>query len=295
MNEDKSLTTRKEDALTKSQHTGGLIDKHLGQLSEQKPRDSEEIHEIEFRSGKYTGHIKDGMPHGKGIAEYSEIISGGPRYDFKIRGEWINGSATGFCIENFYMVRETSEKLDVGYQLTQIGEFRSDELNGHGAYLETSLKTDSLGSEHPQDLMLKLGDFAKGRPRGINASTDWFNRSERRNENWLDADFVGVSVDEGAGQGRSGLDFHKGLVKRTEENNYLTKGESDRILNDLYIDREREVIRWHGPSGTPAEGAWITADLASHFIKVLKQNTNGYTEGVQSRIVSERVLEILCG
>jgi len=46
MDKERSLTSRKERALAKSQRAGNLIDKHLGQLTEQKPRDGEGIHEI---------------------------------------------------------------------------------------------------------------------------------------------------------------------------------------------------------------------------------------------------------
>jgi hypothetical protein len=96
MDKDKTLTARNEHALTKSQQTGGLIDKHLGQLLEQKPRDSGEIHEIEFRGGKYTGQIKDGMPHGKGCATYWNDET--EHLEVR-RGEWREGVEHGFMVE----------------------------------------------------------------------------------------------------------------------------------------------------------------------------------------------------
>ena len=63
MNEDKSLTTRKEHALTKSQHTGGLIDKHLSNLLDQH---SPNVQTIECEDGIYVGELLDGIPHGQG-------------------------------------------------------------------------------------------------------------------------------------------------------------------------------------------------------------------------------------
>lgn len=68
MNEDKSLTTRKEHALTKSQHTltksqhtGGLIDKHLSNLLDQH---FPNVQTIECEDGIYVGELLDGIPHG---------------------------------------------------------------------------------------------------------------------------------------------------------------------------------------------------------------------------------------
>jgi len=95
MDKERSLTSRKERALAKSQRAGNLIDKHLGQLTEQKPRDSEGIHEIEFGLGKYVGQIKDGVPHGLGAYSFNF-----KEREFKEKGNWDFGRKAGFFVES---------------------------------------------------------------------------------------------------------------------------------------------------------------------------------------------------
>ena len=84
MNEDKSLTTRKEHALTKSQHTGGLIDKHLSNLLDQH---FPNVQTIEWEDGIYVGELLDGIPHGQGTWTHPD----GDKYV----GEWKDGEKHG--------------------------------------------------------------------------------------------------------------------------------------------------------------------------------------------------------
>jgi hypothetical protein len=305
MDKDKSLTTRKEHALTKSQHTGGLIDKHLGQLSEQKPRDSEEIHEIEFRGGKYTGQIKDGMPHGKGVAKYSEVISGGARYDFRIRGEWVNGLATGFCVEDIDEYTDPEEPVEKKARFDnrsiKIGAFRSDELDGFGAWLDSAyLKNPDPEDEILVGPVLSFEHFEKSKAIGISAylaySWSWLDA-----EAWLEqeSDFVVGNLEDAIEEKRFSLHFCNGVLHaighRGSTDYDPDQSESDAILNDVLVDQDGQVIRWHGPTGTSAEGAWITADVRGHSIRVLKLKSLGLTEGVRSKITSNKVVEISCG
>jgi hypothetical protein len=300
MNKDKSLITRKEHALTKNQDTSSLIDKHLDQLSEQKPRDSEEIHEIEFRGGKYKGQIKDGMPHGKGIAEYSEIISGGPRYDFKIRGEWAKGLATGFCVEDFSTVGEKKvEHHDLVERQITIGWFQSDELHGFGARLRDVFDPNyAVGSPNPKPPAFCLAQFDKLSPIGAAAYSifDWKNE-----ENWLEqeSDFVVGNPDDAIEEKRSWLVFRNGVLLEIGHGNSwdrdFDESERDAILNDILVDHDGQRIRWNAPSSASAGGVWVTADVRGHSIDVLKLKSLGLTEGVRSKIISEKVVEISCG
>jgi hypothetical protein len=297
MSNDKSLSAGKERALSKSPHTGGLIDKHLGRLTEQTPRDGEEIYEIEFRGGKYTGQIKDGMPHGKGVAEYSEIISGGARYDFRIRGEWVNGLATGFCVEDIDEYTEKKARFD--NRSIKIGAFRSDELYGFGAWLNSQyLKTPDSEDEYLVGPILSFEHFEKSDPIGISAYLDYPSMDA---VNWLEqeSEFVIGNPDDAIEEKRSSLRFCNGVLVEIDHgdswNLDFDESERDAILNDILIDQDGQRIRWHAPSGASAEGAWIAADVRGHSIQVLKLKSLGLTEGVRSKIISEKVVEISCG
>jgi hypothetical protein len=109
MNEDKSLTTRKEHALTKSQHTGGLIDKHLSNLLDQN---SPNVQTIEWEDGIYVGELLDGIPHGQGTSTYPD----GDKYV----GEYKDGKMHG---HGTYTVC-TGHKY--------VGEWKGDKCNGQG-------------------------------------------------------------------------------------------------------------------------------------------------------------------
>jgi hypothetical protein len=289
-NKGKALIARKERALTKSQHTGGLIDKHLGQLSEQKLRDSEEIHEIETPDGgEYWGQIKDGFPDGKGekFIDDGEVVR-------HIRGEWTQGRLEGFGVV------AVSQEFAKGpsIQTISIGRYQGNQSHGLGAELFVNWFEDVEGGDGYDFPDLSLGQTQAG-DLGICPSLTSFRNEVWWTRNWGDLDSFFVGVHEKTGVDTQGLFFEDGAVRKVCEFGYdsriVEKSESDAILNDLYIDSERQLIRWQGPTGTSAEGAWITADVRGHSIGVLKLKSPGLTEGVRSKITSDKVVEISCG